>query len=348
MNPSPSPSPRFARRGEPHSATVEQSSPSPASLGRGSGEGVPLALSTMWAQQERFVGNFTRFVEIARDAGFGAIEVSHATAIEALRECLSCTVLPVVSLHAPAPWEMTRRGVDTTSLNLAAVDEEERRDAVAATRRTLDFAADAGVRRVVVHLGSINYGPREAERKLRELYGAGRIESDEATHVRAQAIAARAADAPPHLAAARRSLAELVAYASPRRIALGLESRVHYFEIPSPEETVDLLAEYTPEDAGYWHDTGHSEVWSRLGFVPHQRFFDLLRDRLIGCHLHDVREILDHRAPGNGTLDWTMVRDGIPPSAARTCEIDQHEPEETLAQAVQLLQELGIVGRDEG
>jgi sugar phosphate isomerase/epimerase len=135
-----------------------------------------------------------------------------------------------------------------------------------------------------------------------------------------------------------------VRYARPRGVTLGLENRLHYHEIPSPEEAVDLLAEYAPDEAGYWHDTGHAEVWSRLGFTPHQRFFALLRSRLIGCHLHDVRGLVDHRAPGNGTLDWAMVRAGIPATAAHTCEIDQREPEASLAVAIHALRRHGIVG----
>ena len=302
-----------------------------------------IALSTMWAQQERFRGNFTRFVEIARDAGFEAIEISHSTDEAGLRECLSCTVLPVVSLHAPTPYAVTPRSVPNSALNLAGRDEDERSEAVQATKRTLDFAADHGARWVVVHLGGIDRGPREHERRLRGLYAAGAIDSEEAAGVRREAIAARTADAPPHLEAGRRSLADLADHARRRGVAIGLETRLHYWEIPSADEAVSLLSDYAPSEAGYWHDTGHAEVWARLGFLPHRRWFDLLRDRLIGSHLHDVRELLDHRAPGNGTLDWSLIRDGIPPSAARTCEIDQREPEASLATAVRLLRERGVV-----
>ena len=297
----------------------------------------------MWAQQERFRGNVTRFFEVAQEAGFEAIEVSHSTDEAGLRECLSCAVLPVVSLHAPTPYMDLGGGRSNLWLNLAALEEEDRRAAVAATRRTIDFAADTGVRSLVVHLGAIDRGPREAERRLRELYVAGAIDSEEATRVRAAAVSARVADALPHLEAGRRSLAEIVEYARPRGIAVGLETRLHYFEIPSADEAVELLREYSPDEAGYWHDTGHAEVWARLGFLPHQRWFDLLGDRLIGCHLHDVSDLRDHRAPGNGTLDWAMIRDGIPASAARTCEIDQHEPEPLLGKAVRLLRECGVV-----
>lgn len=304
---------------------------------------MPLALSTMWAQQDRFRGDFTRFVEIAREAGYGAIEVSHATDVAGLRECLGCGVLPVVSLHAPTPYSVDLRGRGNTALNLAGVDEDERQAAVAAHRQTIDFAADAGARAVVVHFGSLDGGVREHERRLRERYAAGEIEGDAAVREQDAARAARAAAAPPHVEAMRRSLAELVAYATPRGVALGLENRLHYWELPSPEEAADLLAGYAPSEAGHWHDVGHAEVWSRLGLTPHARWFELLGGRTIGAHLHDVRDLVDHRSPGRGTVDWPLIRAGIPPAAMLTCEIDQHEPEASLAEAVRFLAAQGII-----
>jgi sugar phosphate isomerase/epimerase len=306
-----------------------------------SGGRPPLALSTMWAQQARFDGRFRDFVAIARDAGFAAIEVSHATDEAGLRACLDCDILPVVSLHAPTPYVVSG-GRANSALNLAGLDDDERRAAVAATRRTVDFAADHGIGAIVVHLGAIDRGPRGHERRLRELYAEGAIDGEEAGRVRGDGIAARAAAAPPHLEAARRSLAAIVAHARPRGVAVGLETRLHYHEIPSADEALSLLQDYTPDGAGYWHDTGHAEVWSRLGFLPHRRWFELLGHRLIGAHLHDVRDLRDHRAPGNGTLDWSLIRADLPPTAARTCEIDQHEPEPSLASAVHLLRALGI------
>jgi sugar phosphate isomerase/epimerase len=295
----------------------------------------------MWAQQPRFAGRFRDFVEIARDAGFQAIEVSHSTDEAGLRECLACDVLPVVSLHAPAPL-VYDRGKANSDLNLAGCDDAERAAAVAATLRTVDFAAGHGIATIVVHLGSIDRGPRVQEQRLRELYATGVIESDEAIAVRREAIAARRADAPPHVDAARRSLAEIVAYAAPRGVTVGVETRLNHFEIPTADEAVTLLQDYTSEEAGYWHDTGHAEIWARLGFLPHERWFELLGDRLIGAHLHDVRDLRDHRSPGNGTLDWSMIGDALPQSAARTCEIDQHESDDSLATAVHFLRHHGL------
>jgi sugar phosphate isomerase/epimerase len=305
----------------------------------------PLALSTMWAQQERFRGRLPPLCEIAREAGFAAVEVSHATDEAGCARCCLRRAA-VVSLHAPTPYTVTHRGSGNTALNLIGLDDAERREAVAAHCRTLDFAGEAGVRAMVVHLGTVSGPARLAERRLRDLYAAGQIDSEEAAHVRAEAIAARAEAVPAHLDAARRSLAEIVAYARPRGVAVGLETRLHYFEFPAPEDAATLMAEYPPEEAGYWHDAGHAEVWDRLGFVPHARWFQLLGERLIGCHLHDVRGLVDHRAPGagDGGLDWALLASGIPATAARTCEIDQHEPEPLLAESVRFLRARGLAG----
>jgi sugar phosphate isomerase/epimerase len=291
----------------------------------------------MWAQQARFQGDFSAFVSIARDAGFGAIEVSHSTDHAGLDECLRGDILPVTSLHAPAPYQLGNDGRPNSDLNLAATDADERRAAVMAVRRTIDFAATHGIRSVVVHLGHQDSGPRDEEQRLRELFAAGKIIGSEAGRVRAEAWARRTACADRHMEAARRSLDELVGHARPRGVAIGVETRLHFYELPSLDEAVSLLSGYGPDEAGYWHDTGHAEIWARLGLTPHLHWLEVLGDRLIGVHLHDVRELRDHRAPGTGTLDWATILERLPDAIARTCEIDQHEPEASLADAVRLL-----------
>src|SRR5690242_12640142 len=89
-----------------------------------------VALSTMWAQQDRFAGNFTAFVKAARDAGYTGIEVSHSTRLDDLETLMPGDALPVVSLHAPTPRMQARNGRDNGALNLASLDEDERGQAV--------------------------------------------------------------------------------------------------------------------------------------------------------------------------------------------------------------------------
>ncbi len=124
-------------------------------------------------------------------------------------------------------------------------------------------------------------------------------------------------------------------------MALGLECRLHYHEVPLPHELAGLLAPYPASVAGYWHDVGHAEVQHRLGLTDRSAWFDLLGERLLGVHLHDVRALVDHRAPGTGDVDfgWLAARVGI--DVARTFEIDQHEPDDAVARALAVVRAAG-------
>ena len=76
-------------------------------------------------------------------------------------------------------------------------------------------------------------------------------------------------------------------------------------------------------------------IFARLGLVPLESWFTLVGDRLTGAHLHDVDGLRDHRAPGiRGGIDFAGLATRLPPSALRTFEIDQHESDEAVAQAV--------------
>ena len=301
-------------------------------------------LSTMWAQQPRFAGDFASFAQVARDAGYAGIEVSHSTGRDGLEALLRDGVLPVRSLHAPTPLMPSRRGIPNGALNRAATDEDERSEAVAHTVRTVEYAARAGAPFVVVHLGGIGRTIFTPEAELRRLFAAGRLAGAEARAAQEAAHRLRAEQVGPHLDAARRSLRELVEAGAARGVGIGLENRLHFHEIPSAEEAAALLAEYPPDRAGHWHDTGHAEVQDRLGLIDARRALALLAPRVVGAHLHDVRGILDHRAPGAGDVDWSYIAAALPAGAVRTFEIDQHEPQELLAEAIRFLARQGVLG----
>jgi len=305
---------------------------------------VVIALSTMWAQQARFTGDrMAAFAAIAREAGFAYIEVSHSTDEAGLAALLQQHVLPIASLHAPTPLTRDATGRPNSALNLAATDEEERRAAIAAHRRTIAIAAERGIRYVVVHLGSVSANGLAGERRLRDLYHQGIVDGDEVRALRDQTRQERAELARAAFPQARRSLNELAADAAARGVRLGLETRVGYHEIPSLDEALALLAEQDPGTVGYWHDVGHAEVQHRLGLEDRERWFAALGQRLFGCHLHDVRGLVDHRAPGHGDVEWGYIARGVVNAAVYTFEIDQSEPEEALAASLLWLRREGVV-----
>ena len=304
----------------------------------------PAALSTMWAVQPRFERDLPAFVDRALELGYGAVEVNHsmdAAQIDAIR---GHGGLPVTGVHAPAPRERHSRRGWSTDLNLASLDEGERELAVRYSRRSIETAADVGAPVVVVHLGEVGGAELAGERRRRDLFERGETAGGEWARAGVEAVELRAALAGPHLAQAGRSLAELASTAQAAGVTLGLECRLRYHHIPLPDEMAALLADYPPAVVGYCHDVGHAEVLHRLGLVALDAWFELLSERLVETHLHDVRGIADHRAPGNGDVDFAALAARLPPAAARTLEIDQREPDADVAHALDVLRAAGVVG----
>jgi sugar phosphate isomerase/epimerase len=302
-----------------------------------------LSLSTMWAQQDRFVADMHLFVRETLALGYDAIEVSHSTATAQFERLMSYPGVPISSIHAPAPLVRDASNKSNGSLNLASTDDDERRAAIDYTKGSIDLTKQAGGRYVVVHLGGVGSSIFEPEREMRRLFDAGTHEGERMEELRAQCHRLRAERAGPWLDAARSTLRELAAHAEAAGIALGLENRLHYHEIPQPAECAALIAGYAPEVAGYWHDVGHAEVQWRLGLVDKRLWLDTNGARCIGSHLHDVDGIGDHRAPGHGDVEWDYIREGIPATALRVFEINQSQSPEAVSGAIPFLRERGVI-----
>jgi len=300
-----------------------------------------IALSTMYAQQKRF-DDGEAFARYAAEAGYDAIEVSHSTSEEKLRQILDCGALPVTSIHQPAPHVELPGRKSNADLNIASTNEREQSRAMQHALRSIEWAAKAGATALVVHLGEVDMAWSGTEAELYRLFRQHGITSNRAAEARAEMETRRAEAAPANLEAARAALEQLVEAARPHGIVIGLENRLQYHQIPLPDESLALLAGFSTAEAGHWHDTGHGEVLDRLGFLPHQEWFDKLGDHLVGAHVHDVRAVLDHRAPGTAQLDWPMVTAGLASLEAITLEIDQREPDEAVREAPAFLRSVGF------
>lgn len=303
----------------------------------------PLALSTMFAQQERFAdgGAFARF---AREAGYDAIEISHSTDAEKFQRILDVKELPVTSVHQPTPRTRLPDGRWNSKPNLASPDEDERRVAVEHALESLRWTARIGAGLSICHLGQVEDGvemfPEELE--MRRMFDSGRAEDPRFVELREAAIEKRRRLAEPFVEAAARSLKELVRVASDAGITIGVENRYHFHEIPHPHEYAEVLDGLSIDEAGYWHDTGHAEVLHRLGFLDRHAWLGRWSERCVGAHLHDVEGIGDHRSPGDGDVDWGYIVEGVRHLPRFTLEINQHQPDERVFGAPAFLRGLGL------
>ncbi len=302
-----------------------------------------LSLSTMWAQQERFVADMHLFVRETLAAGYSHIEVSHSTATAAFDRLMSYPDVPISSIHAPAPLVRDGDKRSNSSLNLASTDEGERRTAIDYTKGSIDLTKQYGGKSVVVHLGGVGSAIFDEERELRRKFDSGERTGERVETLRAAIIRRRDAEAGPWLEKARETLRELAAHGAAQGIAIGIENRLHYHEIPQPAEGAVLFADYAADAVGYWHDVGHAEVQARLGLVDKRLWLDTNGPRCIGTHLHDVDGIGDHRAPGHGDVEWDYIRDGLPATALRVFEINQSQSPESVAAAIPFLRERGVI-----
>lgn len=297
----------------------------------------------MFAQQERFADG-AAFAKFAAESGYDAIEISHSTREDKLQQILAAGILPVTSVHQPAPWSRHVDGRGNSHCNLASTDPDERRVAVEYALASIEWSGRIGADRLVVHLGQVTdvAAQFEEELEMRRLYDAGRADDERLPELRERAIRLRREQAEPYVEQARASLEELVRAAEKHRVAIGLENRYHYHEIPHVDEYGQLLDGFVLEQAGYWHDVGHAEVLHRLGFIDRHSWLAEHASRCIGAHLHDVIGIGDHRSPGDGDVDWSYVVQGVRHLPGYTLEINQHQPDEQVASAPRFLEGIGL------
>ena len=301
-----------------------------------------IAISTMWVK-----GRFERmrdFVRWAWERGFEAVEMNSILdpqkALEFEEIKAEGSPLLITSLHAPCP-NPEIGGKKASDLSLSALDKFERREAVKHVLSTLELASRLGAKAVVLHLGRVP-ADEGLERKLERLYEEGKKGEEEFEEAKRELVEARRLLSPPYLESARRSLEELLEFAEKLRMPVGLETRRYFLEIPGFEEMREILEEFPRDLVGYWHDVGHAEAQARLGFVDHRRWLEEFKDRMMGCHLHDIIGLSDHRPPGKGELNWDLIARSLPSGIIKVCEIGEWNPEEDVRGVISFLEAKGI------
>ena len=289
-----------------------------------------LALSTMWG-----IGKYqtvNEFIAAAKVLGFTRFELNHAVD-SAMLAGFAPNGARIVSVHEPCPADISPSELRKRDWLISALDEDNRQRGVLAVKRSIDLAQQLGVSVIVVHAGSVPLA-LPASKAVEKLLQAEKINTPEFFEARASAIAARATHVGANFEAVRKSIVELIEYARPRGVTLGLEVRKHYHEIPSPDETEVLLNLGDAEVVGYWHDVGHAQAWEELGYYAHQDWLRRFASRMVGIHLHDMIGFEDHHAAGLGKINLAMVARYIPPNVARTCEFQNfNSPDQVIAGA---------------
>jgi len=293
----------------------------------------------MWALHN--YPDFNDFFAISRNLGFQKIELNHQIDSKMLSQ-VNLDHYQFSSIHEPCPADISTKELVERDWLVSAVKEDCRNLGVKAVKKSIDLAHQLDVPIVVIHCGTVPVS-HNFESKLRMQFNAGEIQSDEYLQVKSQIEQSRKDLVGARMPAVKKSLNQLLEYASQFKVKLGLENRYHYMDIPSIDEMADLLSLADASHLGFIYDVGHAQALDRLGFYRHEEWLMRFSSRMIGCHLHDVLGLIDHYAPGLGEIEFKFISKYLPNDAFRTFEM---LPGNTLAQVrdgIQKLVEAGCI-----
>jgi sugar phosphate isomerase/epimerase len=282
-----------------------------------------VSCSTMWAgmrasDPKKFFSLEDFFVTV-RDIGFSSIELNHHINSSMLSG-IDLTRYPIRSIHEPCPADISTDMLKNQDWLISSEDEIKRRIGVESIQNSIDLAHLLEVKEVVVHAGNVE-ADIGLERTLRSLFNANKRNTEEYNEILLSFRRFRSERAGLRLEAVQKSMQELLEYAFPLGVRLGLENRFHYLDIPAPDEMDRLLGLAGPDQLGFVYDVGHAEVLDRLGFFMHQEWLERFASRMIGVHFHDVIGIMDHYAPGMGDVNFSRIAPFLSKGSFRTCEI---------------------------
>jgi sugar phosphate isomerase/epimerase len=246
-----------------------------------------------------------------------------------------------LSIHNyfPVPPIIPPERASGDCFSLSSLDREERDNGVSYTFRTIETAHALEARAVVLHLGRVETDlPRNG---LQQLYRESKSKGEIAKLLQ-QEREERARFRDSHLDALLFSLERIVRRAEQLGVVLGIENRYYFQEMPDIEEIGIILDQFRGGPIGYWHDTGHAAVFEALGILQHEALLKLYAPHLVGAHLHDARGIDDHKPPGQGEIDFEMVKGYLPQGAIKIMEILPSARGQAILDGLDFLKEKGI------
>ncbi len=272
------------------------------------------------------------------DSGFDAIELEYRiseTQFKKIRPIIK-KKLTVTSIHNyfPKPDDPKIKGSGDLYL-LSSTDRDEHSDAIKHTIRTIEYADDMEAKAVVLHLGRVDMeNPFD---KLKELFERGLIDKEEGKNFVKEQKEIRRSSRQKNLDSVLKALDKLALYAERYGVFLGIENRFYLHEIPDEEEIEIILKEFQGSNIKYWHDIGHAIVQERLGICSQKDLLDSFSSDMIGIHIHDVKGIEDHLAPGEGDVDLKEIIGSIKKDVLKVLEVHKKAKKENMVKAKEIL-----------
>jgi len=298
-----------------------------------------ISLSTLWSAHK--VGPFNGTFVNARRLGFTGFELNNDVTPELFNQW-NKNQFYVTTVHDPCPSVENYAELKQADTALSSLDEDQRRMSIDNLKRSIDLAVRLGSRSVVIHCGSVHCD-QSRDLKLRKLWKQGLKNTPQYQEILTAFIHDREVHKAPHLDQVQKSLEEVTAFAQGSGVALALENRNRYYDIPLPDELGLFLGLSNDRYYGFQFDIGHAYNQDALGTVPFNVWMDRFQERLIGVHLHDVIGIQDHQVPGMGDVDFRRIAPYITDGVLCTLEIGPDASLEEIAAGLEVLVDTGCI-----
>jgi sugar phosphate isomerase/epimerase len=264
--------------------------------------------------------------------GFKRIELSHGIRLSLVAGILKAVeegLVEISSIHNFCPLPASVQHAAPNLYQPSSKDPRETDLWLRYSMQTLDFATKVGAPQVVMHSGRVNFFFSSPEGRLEKWMDASGISAHELSgdasflEERERAMKRIRKAAKKTMPRIEENYQKLLPAVKERGLQLCLENREGLQEMPLDAEYDDFLQNLNePEHAVYWHDTGHAQIKHQLGLIDHREHLEKMAPRLRGFHLHDVSEEgRDHRVPGTGTIDFSMIAGFVRPEHTLVLEL---------------------------
>lgn len=255
-----------------------------------------LAISTMWNYRKASSGK--ELIDQLKALGFSKVELNYQVKREWLDDIEACIrngEIEVSSVHNVFPKVDDER-FGTDSVLLGYEDEGLRRKAVEYSKRSIDWAMRLGAKAVVFHPTEVPLSPDAFDKPLKDLIKKHRTDTEEFRTLQKEMLAAR--KTAPFLQNMLRSIEELAAYVTGNHleIRLGMENRAMCHQAPIYPEFDVIMEAFEGGPVGIWLDTGHGIMMEEMG-IQCLPLSEIAERNIIGMHIHDAADGLDHYAP---------------------------------------------------
>lgn len=255
-----------------------------------------LALSTMWNYRKASSGE--ELMDQLLALGFVKTELNYRVKPEwlpAIERYTDQGIIQAVSVHNVFP-EITDPRFGTDSVLLGYEDESLRSQAVELSKRSIDHACRLGAGAVVFHPTEVPLPPEQYDIPLKKMIAAHETDSEAYRALREEMVRKRVSA--PYMARTLKSVEELCDFVMKENlpVKLGMENRAMCHQAPIFSEFEVIAERFEGSPAGIWLDTGHAIMMMEMG-LQSLPLSDRVRRNIVGMHIHDAADGLDHYAP---------------------------------------------------